>query len=453
MEKKARARWRALVLLVLAAAAVAALTAATHRTTSAARHEMMPTSATSGAKYQAISSTVISDGSVHFGCQLVVFNPALPIGPCYGPDQIRAAYGIQPLLDAGLDGTGRTIAIIDAYGSPTLTSDLTAWETLWGLPHANLTVVAPFGIASTTPGNAAGWAIETSLDVEWAHAVAPGAKILLIVAKSNEDSDILDATEWLADHNNADVLSQSYGEGEACMGSALLTRQHSLFQRLSTENITLFASAGDDGAAQPTCDGSALYKAASTPASDPNVTGVGGTTLAADGTSGAYGSESVWNETDLIGLAEGGSGISDFYSRPDYQAPIVKSTKMRVVPDISYNGAVLEGVITRWNGGYYRVGGTSAGSPQWAALTAIADQMAGSRVGGINKTLYHLGKKNQGLYFHDVTVGDNSVPDLGPGTGTPIVGFSAGPGFDDVTGWGSPIANTLMPAIAKPGNG
>ena len=79
--------------------------------------------------------------------------------------------------------------------------------------------------------------------------------------------------------------------------------------------------------------------------------------------------------------------------------------------------------------------------------------MAGSRVGGINKTLYHLGKKNQGLYFHDVTVGDDSVPDLGPGTGTPIVGFSAGPGFDDVTGWGSPIANTLMPAIAKPGNG
>ena len=454
MKQKSRALWGALALLVLAAAAVAAFAASTG-SASASRRVMTPSLALSGAKHQAIGAAVQGDGSIHFGCQLTVFNPALPTGPCYGPDQIRAAYGIQPLLDRGFDGSGRTIAIIDAYGSPTLESDLSTWETLWGLPHADLTVVKPFGVDPTTPANADGWAGETSLDVEWAHAVAPGAKILLIVAKSNNDADILDATEWLADHNNADVLSQSYGEGEVCMGTALLNRQHALFARLAAEKITLFASSGDDGAAQPACDGSdSVFKSASTPASDPNVTGVGGTTLAADGTTGAYASESVWNETELLGgLAEGGSGISTVYPRPDFQAPVVKDTKMRVVPDISYNAAVLEGVITRYEGSYFRFGGTSAGSPQWAGLIAIADQLAGTRVGSINKTLYHLGFQSLGTYFHDVTAGQNGIPDFGPGTGTPITGYSAAPGFDEATGWGTPIASTLIPAIAKPGNG
>jgi subtilase family serine protease len=103
---------------------------------------------------------------------------------------------------------------------------------------------------------------------------------------------------------------------------------------------------------------------------------------------------------------------------------------------------------------YFRVGGTSAGSPQWAGLIALTDQMAGSRVGGINKTVYKVGKgKNASQYFHDVTTGQNGLPDFGPGTGTPIAGFSAGPGYDLTTGMGSPIASALVPAIAKPGNG
>jgi subtilase family serine protease len=412
----------------------------------------MPRAVGSTPRHLRVAETQIQrNGQVYYTCQL--FAP--PNGPCYGPDQIRAAYGIQPLLDAGYTGAGKTIAIIDAYGSPTLADDLAYFDTRWNLPAANLTVVTPFGVAPTDPANASGWSGETTLDVEWAHAVAPGAAILLIVAKSNQDSDILDATQWLADHNNADVLSQSYGEGEACMAPADLARQHKLFEQLTKQKITIFASAGDDGAAQPTCDGSgAVYKAASSPASDPDVTGVGGTALVADGTTGAYGSESVWNETDILGgLAEGGSGISVIYSRPDFQAPIVKDTKMRVVPDISYNAAVLEGVLTRWNGGTYRFGGTSAGSPQWAALIAIADQMAGGRIGPINKTLYLLGKKSQSTYYHDVATGDNSIEDFGPGTGTPITGFQAGSGFDEATGWGTPIANILVPAIAKPGNG
>ena len=192
---------------------------------------------------------------MYFGCQL----STPPDGPCYGPDQIRAAYGIQPLLNAGKDGTGRTIAIIDAYGSPTLADDLAHFEaqlaSAGGESHHRVPV-RPAGRRQIR--QRLGWAGETTLDVEWSHAVAPGAKILLIIAKSNNDSDILAATQWLADHNNADVLSQSYGEAESCMGQHLLLQQHTIFDKLTAEGITIFASGGDDGAAQPSCDGNSL---------------------------------------------------------------------------------------------------------------------------------------------------------------------------------------------------
>ncbi len=433
----------ALLALLIAIAAVSAFS---HATRSTVRNTMRP-AITASPKFQRVSDAqVTKNGQVYYGCQL----STPPNGPCYGPDQIRAAYGIQPLLSAGKDGTGRTIAIIDAYGSSTLAADLAYFDARWGLPAANLTTVYPSGAPDPTdPDNASGWSGETTLDVEWSHAVAPGAKILLIIAKSNNDSDILAATQWLANNNNADVLSQSYGEAESCMGQHLLLQQHAIFDKLTAEGITIFASGGDDGAAQPSCDGNSLMKVASTPASDPDVTGVGGTILTADGVTGAYGSESVWNDTALLGgLAEGGSGVSNAYTRPAYQTPVIGNTKMRVVPDVSYNAAVLQGVLTRWQGATYRFGGTSAGSPQWAGLIAIADQIAGGRVGFINKALYSLGQASQGTYFHDTTTGDNSVPYFGPGSGTPILGYSAAPGFDFATGWGSPIANVLIPKLA-----
>lgn len=440
--------WLVLAVVAAVAAAIAALAGTTGHASAAAR---MTPGASSASLFTAAGDPLANpSGSVHFSCQLTV-----PAG-CYGPDQIRAAYGIQPLLDKGYDGAGSTIVIIDAYGSPTLSSDLATFNSVWGLPAANLQVVAPFGIDATTPGNAAGWSGETTLDVEWAHAVAPGAKILLVIAKSNDDSDILNATQWVRDNNAGDVVSQSFGEAEQCMGDALLARQHALFADLTREGITLFASSGDQGAGQPTCDGSAYFKATSTPASDPYVTSVGGTTLFANGISGAYGSETTWNESAIFSDAvAGGGGISVVYSRPSYQAAVQK-TAMRTVPDVSYNAAVFHGVLTRWNGHWYRFGGTSAGSPQWSALTAIADEIAGGRVGPINKALYDVGKnQKQTTFFHDVADGStNSVPDLGPGTGTPIDGFAAVPGYDLATGLGTPIADTLVPYLAKKaGNG
>lgn len=401
-----------------------------------------------------------------FGCQTRPITS--PLSSCYGPDQIQRAYGIKSFLDNGQNGAGRTIVIIDAFGSPTITGDLALFDSAFALPAPNFTRIDMPGLPPFDPTNAdqVGWSAETSLDVEWAHAVAPGANIVLVVAKSDNDSDILDATQYVLDHNLGDVVSQSYGEGEQCMDPALVARQHKIFDGLSAKGVTLFASSGDNGAGQPSCDGSGgLFKSASTPASDPDVTGVGGTQLNASqvvitggaitNPGGTYIGETTWNEG--VGSASGG-GFSVLYKRPDFQAPVVKNSNMRAVPDVAYNAAVQGGVIAFWGvplglGAAFRFGGTSAGSPQWAGLIAITDQLAGGRVGNINKTLYKLGNKSQGTYFHDVTVGDNSVAADPTTPGTPITGFSATAGFDEATGWGSPVAEALLPAIAKPGNG
>lgn len=434
---------------------------ASAKPSSAAQHSVMSAAVQGHPRYmQQIDEVANPSGSVHFGCQLT--SPP----QCYGPDQIRVAYSVQPLLDAGTNGAGRTIVIVDAYGSPTLANDLHTWDVLWGLPDPVLDVRTPFGIDSTSVGNAFGWGVETSLDVEWAHAIAPAAKIVLVVAKSNNDADINNALQYAVDNNVGDVISMSFGEGESCMSPADLAKEHAVFEAAKEKNITLFASSGDQGSALPACDGSAsFFLSASTPASDPNVTSVGGTNLIADGVSGAYQSETTWNETAIFGPAATGGGHSTLFKRPDYQAPVVKDAHAREVPDVAYNAGINGGVIVRafcpgaicgGSGGsvYFRVGGTSAGSPQWAGLIALADQLAGGRVGDVNKTLYHLGKGvSPSTYFHDVTTGNNGLIFVGPGTGTPIAGFDAVTGYDMATGWGTPIASLLVPAIAKPGNG
>src|SRR5262249_51229756 len=150
--------------------------------------------------------------------------------------------------------------IVDAFQSPTISSDLHYYDQHFGLPDPTLQIVAPDGLTSFNGGdeNQAGWSVEITLDVEWAHAIAPGAKIVLVLAKTNSDSDILSATKYAVDHNLGDVISMSFGEAETCMGSTLLAQQHTVFENATNKGITLFASSGDDGAAQPTCDGSSL---------------------------------------------------------------------------------------------------------------------------------------------------------------------------------------------------
>jgi len=379
---------------------------------------------------------------VTFGCQTTT--PAR----CYGPDQIRAAYGVDKLAARGLDGRGRTIVIVDAYSSPTIQQDLGLFDSLFGLPAADLQVVAPQGLAPFDPSDPVqvGWSGEITLDVEWAHAIAPGAAIKLVLAKSSNDADILAAISYAVDHNLGDVISQSYGEAEQCMDRRVLDRQHELFARASERGITLLAASGDLGAAQYTCDGNSFFQAASTPATDPNVTSVGGTTLVADGTTGAYQGETVWNDQ----YGSGGGGFSVVYRAPQYQRSL--GLRSRGVPDVAYNADVYSGVLTVWTQapgtqpGVWLFGGTSAGSPQWAGLVALADQARHGRVGQINTSLYALARNPRGYAydFHDVTAGNNGEP--------PITnGFSATAGWDAASGLGSPRADHLVPLLALAG--
>jgi subtilase family serine protease len=361
-----------------------------------------------------------------FTCQVGLLTGVV----CYDPYQMRHAYSIDTLISAGFDGKGKTIVIVDAFSDPFLVADLNDFNAFYGLPSLNglggpfnpslgtFTQIAPDGLGPPDIG----WAGEITLDVEWAHAIAPRANIVLVLAKSNSDVDILSATKYAVDHNLGDVISQSFGENESCMDPGLLAQQHQVFADATLKNITIFASSGDDGAAQPTCDGSSLVKAVSSPAVDPLVTAVGGTELhAADyclpvlgcnpathPAPGTYQGEITWNEWDL-GYGATGGGFSVVYDEPSYQQGTIHGGKQRGVADVSYNAAVLHGVLVRFLGDWYLFGGTSAGSPQWAGILAIADQKAGYNLGFINTALYHMGQawKHYSASFFDVTSGNN----------------------------------------------
>jgi len=380
---------------------------------------------------------------------------------CYDPFQMRTAYGVDQLIGAGYDGTGHTIVIVDAFQSPTLISDVDAFAANYGLPNAAafLTQVAPDGLTPFDPmdDNMAGWSGEITLDVEWAHAIAPGAKVVLVLAKSNDDNDILSAVKYAVDHDLGDVVSMSFGENESCVGPANIAAYHDVFADATRKSITLFASSGDQGAAQMTCDGESWVRAASSPASDPLVSGVGGTELhaamyclsqlgcnpAANPVRGTYAGEIAWNE---FGSESTGGGYSVLFDAPPYQKSGVKSTS-RAVPDVAYNAAIYHGVLTYWTGHWYLFGGTSAGSPQWAAITAISNQVNGGRLGYLNSAFYKIRqtRPNYAPSFHDITAGDNSVVEADiDGNAVAVAGFAAGDAWDATTGIGSPKSDGLV---------
>jgi subtilase family serine protease len=391
------------------------------------------------AQYQYVGQ--FSDaGLVRIPCQSTTAVPQ-----CFGPDQIRAAYDIQPVLDRRVTGRGRTIVIIDGFQSPTIAGDLVHFDQAWNLPAANLTVTAPDGLTPFDPTDPTqvGWAGEISVDVEWAHAIAPGAAIALVLAKTGDDADIIRATRYAVQHNLGDVISMSFAEAEMCLDPKLLAAQHELFRDATEKSITLLAASGDIGAAQPACDGNGFVKSAATPASDPNVTGVGGTRLLADPVSGAYSAESAWRDPS----GASGGGFSTLYQRPQFQAPFNTNRKARGVPDVAINASGFSAVIVAWSSGphgpgFYLFGGTSTGTPQWAGIVALADQMHHQRLGSLNASLYRIAAgRSYGRVFHDITGGSNSF--LG------VAGFSAAPRWDAVTGLGTPKVASLLPLLGR----
>ncbi len=415
-----------------------------------------------------VQGHVAADPTGTFGCQSRPLGGAAP--RCYQAFQMENAYNVTPLLNDGKDGTGRTIVIVDAFGSPTIASDLQSFDAVMGLPDPNFSVITPAG--SPPPfdinnANQFGWSVETTLDVEWAHAIAPGANIVLAVAPSNDDTDLFNVQKYVVDNNIGDVISQSFGEAEQCMDPDLLAQTHTLFGQAANKGISVFASSGDSGASQPACSGSGALFSASTPASDPHVTGVGGTTLLADAVDGTYQSETAWTETAFgcnppasapTDVNCSGGGFSSVFSRPGFQDASQKN-QARGVPDVAYNAGVGGGVLIRSatiNEAFglppnapvfFIIGGTSAGSPQWAALAAIGDQIAQQRLGDLDPALYAI-SHNKKLYassMHDITQGNNDVAEIGGG-------FDADQGWDPVTGLGTPNAAELLPTLAKRAN-
>jgi subtilase family serine protease len=380
--------------------------------------------------------------------------------PCYSPQQIHNAYGLTPLLQAGFNGAGQTIIIVDSFGSPTIAQDLKTFDASYGLPDPpSFTVLAPLGTVPFDPTDSVqvNWAFEATLDVEWAHVMAPGAAIVLLTSPVAETEGVQGLPQFLAlekyalNHKLGKIISQSWGATENTLfdsaGQQVIDDFEDLYQDAAHDGVTVLASAGDGGTSNVDVNNNPYpFPTVIFPASSPWVTAVGGTSLYAD-TSGKYLFEIVWN--DLDGAA-GGGGVSQQFSEPFYQYSLPGSVQKtldnyRGIPDVAYNADPLTPILVYLsflgpdNAGFYFIGGTSEGSPQWAGIIAVANQLAGRPLGFLNPKLYAIGE--QFNFFRDITFGSNAS------NGLP--GYLATRGWDLSTGWGTPDLGSLIREMAQ----
>lgn len=367
-------------------------------------------------------------------------NTAAPTG--LTPAQIRQAYNIDEVSFAALAGAGagQTIAIVDAYNAPTIAADLRAFDVAFGLPDPILTVVGQTGSTTVLPaadtanrGNS--WAVESSLDVEWVHAIAPYANILLVEANSASNSDLMAAVDIARNYPGVSVVSMSWGMSEF---SGMSANDVHFTTPAGHIGVTFVASSGDSGAYAP----NSRTRTVNYPAVSANVLSVGGTRLTIDA-AGNYISESGWGNGTRSGTSGGsGGGLSRLVSQPAYQRGVVtQSSTARAVPDVAFDADPASGVpvydswdfgvVTPWS----QVGGTSLSAPAWAGILAIANQ--GRALAGLPtltgaqtlSSIYGLPASD----FHDIITGNN--------------GYAAGPGYDLVTGRGTPIVNLLVAGL------
>jgi subtilase family serine protease len=387
--------------------------------------------------------------------------------PATSPQEIQNAYGLKTLLSAGFTGSGQTIIIIDSFGSPTIANDLAAFDTAYGIPAPpSFKVLAPLGTVPFDPTNSdmVGWAFETTLDVEWAHAMAPGANIVLLTSPVSQTEGVQGLPEFLKLEQYAlknklgMIISQSWAATENTLfspaGENVITDFEDFYRSASLDGVTILASAGDSGSANVDVNYNVYpLPTVNFPASSPYVTAVGGTSLYAD-TSGNYLNETVWNND----TGATGGGVSQYFLEPLYQRVLNAYQPLlggkRAIPDVAYNADPLTGILVYATflpscpGCYFFIGGTSEGSPQWAGIVADANQLAGRPLGYLNPGLYALGALNgSNTLFHDVVAGNNSFD------GVP--GYNAAPGWDPTTGWGTPNLPTqnlgaLVRALAQP---
>jgi subtilase family serine protease len=385
---------------------------------------------------------------------------------CYNPTQMAQAYDLAPLHNAGITGKGKTIVIVDAFGSPTIASDLQTFDQVFGLPAPpSLTIrqdagpVPPF---DPTNSDMAGWAGETTLDVEWSHVMAPGANIVLEETPVSETEgvqgfpEIVQAENFAINHHLGDVISQSFGATEETFpNKQSILNLRSAFINADKHNVTVLASSGDDGATDAELNGDDLFpmRVNSWPSADPLVTSLGGTMLDLDANGNRVQPDVVWND----GFGAGGGGKSITFARPNFQNKVRNVTgDHRGTPDISMSAAVDGAVITfesfSGRAGFGLVGGTSEASPEFAGIVAMADQVAHRDLGNLNDRIYKLaGDSSHFSGIVDVTSGNNS---FGPftnsdGTTHTVVGFDALKGYDLASGVGTIDAARFVPALAS----
>jgi len=380
---------------------------------------------------------------------------------CYAPGQFRVAYGIQPLLDHGIDGRGETVAVPEVAtsrgeGGSDIRKDLAGFDATFGLPAARITVVNSVA-HSASPWLAGGEEVE---DTEIVHAVAPGARIRVVLFSGQAVASAAGFTAAIATFlkiggTEGSVLSISASLGEHYFTKGEISSIDAAARSARARHVTVVAASGDYGAVSDMNLGQTTpVKEVSLPASNPLVLAAGGTSLTANRASGAYLREKAWNT--LPALPGGHSsasagGFSTLYSRPSYQTGVPGSGSTRGVPDVAGDAAFNTGMatFTAGPGGGVLLGatGTSAAAPLWAGLIALADQFAGHPLGFVNPAIYQIARgRAYHLAFHDVTTGNNTFELRKPPT--TVRGYQATPGWDPATGWGSPDAQYLVPLLA-----
>lgn len=375
--------------------------------------------------------------------------------PCYSPQQLQTAYGLTPLINSGYNGAGQTIVIIESYGSPTIEADLKAFDQAYNLPDPpSFQVLSPLGTVAFDPtdNDQVAWAFETTLDVQMAHAMAPGANIIVLTSPVDETQGVQGLPEFLQleqyalDHHLGNVISQSWGTAENTLfnpsGMKVMFEFQRLFARAAAEHVTVLAGAGDSGSSNVDVDGNFYsFPTVLFPASSPLVLAVGGTTLQADST-GSFQSEIVWN--DVNGAT--GGGVSQYFRQPAYQRGLPAAIQQQLaghrgLPDVVFNADPVFIYVGFFpddsDNGFYTNGGTSEATPAWAGIIAIANQYAGESVGFFNPSLYTMGLSvfaDRSDIFRDVIIGNNAA--------NGVAGYDAATGWDLASGWGSP--NNLL---------
>jgi subtilase family serine protease len=422
--------------------------------------------------------------TVTFACVDPDGNPRSTVFHCYTPADVYAAYGVDALHNEGTTGTGETIVIVDSYGSPTVQQDLDRFSDTFGLPRTTVQIIHPNGTPTfnnSVNGSPVGWAEETSLDVQWAHAIAPDAHIVLVAANPAETEGVQGfpgiflGEQMAINRFHGAVMSQSFAVTEQSFHSAAnvqVAMFDNIYKQAKANHVTVLGSSGDSGTANVDKQGRVFpFPTVNWPSSDPLITSAGGTWLQYGWTwnpssptdlsfltTPGSRTEAVWNEPFLPAATGGGRSV--LFTTPNFQSGISQSLLQgaRGLPDLSWNAAVDGGVLvyTSFPGvrvGWHIIGGTSASCPQLAGLIALTNQLADaahkSHVGYLNPLLYSLSS----IDFNDivpqtfgpgpVTVGDNS------NFGSGIAGMATTTGFDLTTGFGSPKAHNFVHDLAN----